>query len=230
MRIALLEDNIDFAQTIIDWLNDAEYEVIHFRSGLEFLKEFPKSKYDLCIFDSVLPDVRGADVMESLKLRSTTLPPIVFLTSVSDEEEVVRVIDSGADDYIVKPVSRPMLLSRLNALARRVLDKKSEITLLEFDNLKVDLSKRKISINDSDIKLTDKEVDLACYFFRNLGVLLSRGHLMNVVWGSSSDVETRKVDVHVSHLRSKLKLVPEHNWKLSSIYQQGYRLERLEGA
>lgn len=228
MRVALLEDNVDFAQTIIEWLHEDDYEVVHFRSGLEFLKEFPKSKFDLCIFDSVLPDVRGADVMESLKLRSSILPPIVFLTSVSDEEEVVRVIDSGADDYIVKPVSRPMLLSRLNALVRRIVNKKNEITVLDFDDMKVDLAKRKITIDGSGIKLTDKEVDLACYFFRNMGVLLSRGHLMNVVWGSSSDVETRKVDVHVSHLRSKLKLVPERNWKLSSIYQQGYRLERIE--
>jgi DNA-binding response OmpR family regulator len=228
MRIALLEDNLDFAQTIMGWLVHADYEVVHFRSGLEFLREFPKLKFDLCIFDSVLPDVRGADVMESLKLRSSTLPPIVFLTSISDEAEVVKVIDSGADDYIVKPTNKPILLSRLNALLRRLKPQLEKDLVMEYDNLKVDVKKRKVKLNDIEVKLTDKEVDLACYFFQNQGVLLSRGHLMNVVWGSSSDVETRKVDVHVSHLRTKLKLVPEFNWKLSSIYQQGYRLEHIE--
>lgn len=228
MNIALLEDNMDFAQTIMGWLNDAEFQVTHFRSGLEFLRDFPKEKYDLCIFDSVLPDVKGSDVMESLKLRSSTLPPIVFLTSISDEAEIIRVMDSGADDYIVKPVSKPLLLSRLNALIRRAQPDEEQAAVMEYDNLTVNIKKRVIEMDGKEVKLTDKELDLAFYFFKNQGVLLSRGHLMNVVWGSSSDVETRKVDVHVSHLRTKLKLAPANNWKLSSIYQQGYRLERID--
>lgn len=227
MKVALLEDNLDFAQTITNWLSEIDMEVIHFRSGLDFLRDFPKSKYDLCIFDSILPDVSGSDVMESLKLRSSTLPPIIFLTGVSDESEVIRVIDSGADDYIVKPVSKPLFISRINAIIRRLKYEIADQSLvMAFDNLQIDLKKREIKIEGEQVKLTDKELDLAFYFFKNLGVLLSRSHLMNVVWGSSADIETRKVDVHVSHLRTKLKLTPEFNWKLSSIYQQGYRLER----
>ena len=85
-----------------------------------------------------------------------------------------------------------------------------------------------VFLDGEEIKLTDKELDLAWYFLKNVGVLLSRVHLMQVVWGSSADIETRKVDVHVSHLRTKLKLTPEYGWKLTSIYQQGYRLERAE--
>jgi two-component system response regulator RegX3 len=228
MKIALLEDDVDFAKTIKEWLSEANFEVVHFRSGLEFLRDFPKSQYNLCIFDYLLPDVKGYDVMESIKLRSNKLPPIVFLTGVTDEAEVIRVIDSGADDYIVKPVSKPLLISRLNALLRRVKPESEEDLVMEYGDLKVDIKKRAIKFEDKDIKLTDKELDLAFYFFRNQGVLLSRGHLMNVVWGASSDIETRKVDVHVSHLRTKLKLTPEYDWKLSSIYQQGYRLERIQ--
>ena len=85
-----------------------------------------------------------------------------------------------------------------------------------------------VFLDGEEIKLTDKELDLAWYFLKNVGVLLSRVHLMQVVWESSADIETRKVDVHVSHLRTKLKLTPEYGWKLTSIYQQGYRLERAE--
>lgn len=228
MKIALLEDDVNFANTVSLWLNEAGFEVTHFRSGLEFLKDFPKSYFDLCIFDSLLPDIKGSDVMESIKLRVGKLPPIVFLTAVNDEAEVVRVIDSGADDYIVKPVSKPILISRLNALLRRVKADGEPETYMEYGDLKVDIKKRVIKLDEQEVKLTDKELDLAFYFFRNQGVLLSRGHLMNIVWGASSDIETRKVDVHVSHLRTKLKLTPENQWKLSSIYQQGYRLERVQ--
>jgi len=228
MKLALLEDNFDFAQTIIEWLAEVDFEVVHFRSGLDFLRDFPKSKYDLCIFDLVLPDVSGSDVMESLKLRSSALPPIIFLTGVSDESEVIRVIDSGADDYIVKPVSKPLFLSRVNAIVRRLKPEADQTGVMEFDHLHIDLKKRVVKMDGEEVKLTDKELDLAFYFFKNQGVLLSRSHLMNVVWGSSANIETRKVDVHVSHLRTKLKLTPEFNWKLSSIYQQGYRLERSQ--
>jgi len=228
MKIALLEDDLDFANTIIKWLQAANFEVEHFRNGLVFLRDFPKNHFDLCIFDSVLPDVKGSDVMASIKLRTGKLPPIVFLTGISDESEVVRVIDAGADDYIVKPVSQPLLISRLNALIRRANTKVDDDLLMEYDNLAIDFKKRLIKLAGEEVKLTDKELDLALYFFKNQGVLLSRGHLMNVVWGASSDIETRKVDVHVSHLRTKLKLNPENNWKLSSIYQQGYRLERTQ--
>lgn len=228
MKIALLEDDINFANTVTAWLSEAGFGVVHFRSGLEFLRDFPQSYFDLCIFDSMLPDIKGSDVMESIKLRVGKLPPIVFLTAVNDEVEVVRVIDSGADDYIVKPVSKPILISRLNALLRRVKSDAEPETYMEYDDLKIDFKKRVIKMDEQEVKLTDKELDLAFYFFRNQGVLLSRGHLMNIVWGASSEIETRKVDVHVSHLRTKLKLTPENQWKLSSIYQQGYRLERLQ--
>lgn len=228
MKVALLEDDLEFAQTIAEWLKAVDYDVVHFRSGLDFLKDFPKFKFDLCIFDSMLPDVSGLNVMESLKLKSSTLPPIVFLTAVSDEAEVVGVMDAGADDYIVKPISKQLLVSRLNAILRRMKSLNDQSSVMEIDHLKIDMNKRSIKFDGEEVKLTDKELDLAFYFFKNQGVLLSRGHLMNVVWGSSADIETRKVDVHVSHLRTKLKLTPEYHWKLSSIYQQGYRLERNE--
>lgn len=228
MKIALLEDDIAFAETIKDWLLEANFEVDHFKNGLDFLRKFPNTQYDLCIFDWALPDMEGPDVMVSIKLRSNKIPPIVFLTGHSEEEDIIRVIDSGADDYIVKPASRQLLMARINALIRRTTSPKTTETKYDFGELKLDSQHRVITLENQEIKLTDKEFDLALYFLRNEGMLLSRSHLMNIVWGSTSDIETRKVDVHVSHLRTKLKLTPEHGWKLTSIYQQGYRLEHTK--
>lgn len=226
MKIALLEDDLTFAETVMEWLLEAHFEVDHFKTGLEFLRKFPHTQYDLCIFDWALPDMEGPDVMVSIKLRATRLPPIIFFTGRSEEEDIIRVIEAGADDYVVKPASRPLLLARINALLRRTNAQPVNESLYEYGSLKFDIKQRLAMLDGEEIKLTDKEFDLALYFLRNEGALLSRTHLMNVVWGASSDIETRKVDVHVSHLRSKLKLSPENGWKLTSIYQQGYRLER----
>lgn len=228
MKIALLEDDIAFAETIQEWLSEANIEVDHFKTGLDFLRKFPNSQYDLCIFDWALPDMEGPDVMVSIKLRSNKIPPIVFLTGHSEEDDIIRVIDSGADDYIVKPASRQLLLARINALLRRTAPQYATETMYDFGALKLDAKHRVITLENEEVKLTDKEFDLALYFLKNEGTLLSRSHLMHVVWGSSSDIETRKVDVHVSHLRTKLKLTPEYGWKLTSIYQQGYRLEHTK--
>lgn len=225
MKIALLEDDKAFAEIIKDWLFEANFEVDHFKNGLDFLRKFPNTQYDLCIFDWALPDMEGPDVMVSIKLRSNKIPPIIFLTGHSEEEDIIRVIDSGADDYIVKPASRQLLMARINALIRRTVSQTATETKYDFGVLKLDAQHRSITLEDEEVKLTDKEFDLALYFLKNEGMLLSRSHLMHVVWGSTSDVETRKVDVHVSHLRTKLKLTPEYGWKLTSIYQQGYRLE-----
>lgn len=226
MKIALLEDDLSYAETIQEWLQEAGFEVDHFATGLDFLRKFSHSQYDLCIFDWALPDMEGPDVMVSIKLKSSNLPPIIFFTGRSEEEDIVRVIESGADDYIVKPASRPLLLARINALLRRTNVKSNPEVIYEFGSLILDPKERLATLDGEEVKLTDKEFDLALYFLKNEGMLLSRTHLMNVVWGASSEIETRKIDVHVSHLRTKLKFTPENGWKLTSIYQQGYRLER----
>jgi DNA-binding response OmpR family regulator len=226
MKIALLEDDILFAETVMEWLSEAGHEAVHFKTGLDFIRKYPNDNFDLCLFDWMLPDMQGPDVMASIKMRAKKLPPIIFLTGRSEEADIVRVIDAGADDYLVKPASKPLLISRMNAVLRRAGSSTFNDISHEFGNLKFDIKQRSVLVDGDEAKLTDKEFDLALYFIRNEGALLSRTHLMHVVWGASSDIETRKVDVHVSHLRTKLKLTPENGWKLTSIYQQGYRLER----
>lgn len=228
MKIALLEDDQIFAEVVKDWLHDAGYEVVHFKNGLDFIRQFVNDSYDLCIFDWMLSDIQGPDVMASIRLRAKKIPPIIFLTGRSDEQDIVRVIESGADDYVVKPSSEAILLARIRAVLRRVNGHQQDSAVLKFADLQFDIKRRLVTLKNEEIKLTDKEFDLAHYFLRNEGALLSRAHLMHVVWGASSELETRKVDVHVSHLRSKLKLTPEYGWKLTSIYQQGYRLERKQ--
>jgi DNA-binding response OmpR family regulator len=99
------------------------------------------------------------------------------------------------------------------------------LRLAEFE---IDLDRRVVQRHGAPVDLTQKDFDLAVFMFRNVGNLVSRGHILESVWGRSSDLNTRTVDTHVSRLRSKLGLVPEHGWKLTAVYQHGYRLEQIE--
>lgn len=227
MKIAFLEDDAAFAANIVDWLEQAGHSVSWFRAGRECVRALIDDRYDLCLFDWMLPDMSGPDVMASLKLKGVQ-PPVIFLTGRDAEEDVVQVIQAGADDYIVKPPSRSVLIARIHAVARRCSAQMRPAPVQDFGELQVDFGARRFELAGSPVKLTEKETELALYFFGRVGMLLPRGHLIQVVWGSSPDIDTRTVDVHVSHLRAKLKLVPENGWRLTSVYRQGYRLERVE--
>lgn len=227
MKIVFLEDDREFASELVASLQTAGYEVDYFASGRECLKAMNQNQYDIALFDWEVPDMSGREVLESLKLKGN-LPPVIFLTGRDAEEDVIAVIESGADDYIVKPANPKVLIARINALYRRANVNSSEKTVINYGSLTVDFSKRKFEIDNAAVRLTEKELDLALYFFGQVGVLLSRAHLTKVVWGTTPDIDTRTLDVHVSHLRSKLKLLPQYGWRLISVYHQGYRLERLD--
>ena len=226
MKIAFLEDNKSFAEDMVVSLTASGHEVQHFLTGRDCLKAIASDQFDLCLFDWEVPDMSGPEVLASLKLRGT-IPPVIFLTGRDAEEDIVQIMEAGADDYIIKPPSISVLNARINALFRRANPNKKQIESIDYGHISVDFSKRKFEIKGEAVRLTEKETELALYFFSHIDVLLSRAHLTKVVWGTTPDIDTRTIDVHVSHLRNKLNLLPQYGWRLISVYHQGYRLERL---
>ncbi len=229
MRIAFLEDDAGFAPSVVAWLKEAGHEVEWFRSGRECLRAMAETRFDLCMFDWMVPDMSGPEVMANLKLKGI-MPPVIFLTARDAEEDVVAIMQAGADDYVIKPPSKAVLIARLHAVARRCAAKIRPEPVQDFGSILVDFGARRFIVEEAPVKLTEKETELALYLFSRIGQLLPRGHLIQVVWGSSPDIDTRTVDVHISHLRAKLSLLPEKGWRLTSVYRQGYRLERMEDA
>ncbi|MBN8453197.1 response regulator transcription factor [Accumulibacter sp.] len=227
MKIAYLEDEPELATTVAEWLRSATWDVEHFDSGLACVRAVENHPFDVCLLDWMVPDLTGLEVMARLQIRlRRSMPPVVFTTGRDSEEDIVAVLRAGADDYLVKPLSRPLLLARIEVVTRRHGGIAGASLKQDFGRLRVDHGRRQIALDGALVQLTERETDLALYLLQNVGRVLSREQLLQVVWAVNPQVDTRTIDVHASSLRRKLHLTPEFGWRLSSIYGHGYRLER----
>jgi two-component system response regulator RegX3 len=227
LRIALLEDDKDQAALVNLWLEGADHEVKIYPTSREFQKAVARDSYDLLVLDWILPDINGDEVLKWVRETVDWPIPVLFMTQRDAEEDVVHILELGADDYMSKPVSQAVLIARINALGRRARPRNENEQTTDYGAYNLDPKTHTVSVNGEAIELTSREFDLAWFLFRNSGRVLSRGHILEAVWGSSPDLNTRTVDTHISRLRKKLNISEENGWRLKAIYQHGYRLESL---
>lgn len=242
MRIGLLEDDTSQIELISLWAKEAGDQLQPYSTGKSFREALNKESFDLLVLDWHLPDTTGIEELDWLRGEKASNTPVIFITSRDSEESVVEALDHGADDYMVKPVTKGITLARIKALQRRNKISDNETISADADKLmaeaepadienyapyEVNNPERSISVNGEAVKLTNKEFELAAYLFRNAGCLVSRDFLLETIWGTRADLNTRTVDTHVSRIRSKLGINPAAGWQLSSIYQRGYRLFKV---
>jgi len=227
--IALLEDDPNQVELIKLWLESAGHQCDSFETGDSFTTALKQHRhYDLFILDWMLPDTSGIEILKWVRREHCQNTPIIFVTARDSEQDIVRALQTGADDYMIKPVKQLELVARINAAGRRAHTGESEGEVLEIGPFRIAFAERAIHFADETIELTQKEFALAVFLLRNNGKLLSRGFILEKVWNMPPEINTRTVDTHISRLRNKLHLTPEYGWRLSAIYQHGYRLERLE--
>ena len=231
MRIALLEDDRDQADLVSAWLNAAGHSCHVYTLGKDLVRAAQRETFDLFLLDWEVPGMSGAEVLVWIRANIAEPVPVLFVTARQREEDIVHALSSGADDYMVKPLGRLELLARITALARRMLPRQRQgEEVLEYGRLSVDCRNRQVKIDGGEVAMTQKDYELAVFLLHNLGRLLSRGHILEAVWGQSAEINTRTVDTHISRIRGKLQLTPENGWRLSAVYQHGYRLERVAAA
>ncbi|MFH1604158.1 MAG: response regulator transcription factor [Pseudomonadota bacterium] len=231
MRIALLEDDQDQAVLIQAWLQAAGHSCHIYALGHDLVRTAQRETFDMFLLDWEVPGMSGAEVLVWIRANIVESVPVLFVTVRQREEDIVHALSSGADDYMVKPLGKLELLARIEALSRRAYSAQgAQQDLLEWGRLRVDCRSRRVMLDGMEVPMTQKDYELAVFLLRNPGRLLSRGHILEAVWGQSAELNTRTVDTHVSRIRGKLQLTPENGWRLSAVYQHGYRLERVEAS
>ena len=225
--VGLLEDDPDMAALVGQWLEEAGSATRWFRNVNEYRRGQGSEAVDLLLLDWMLPDGTGIEVIGAIRSSANSRLPVIFLTARDAEDDLVRGLGSGGDDYVVKPPKQRELIARVNSALRRHASEGETGETMELGPYAVDAKRRRVSVDGRDIDLTQREFDLACFLFRRHGRVISRDSLLENVWNLSAAVSTRTVDTHISRLRKKLALNGEHGWRLTAIYQHGYRLEQV---
>lgn len=224
MRIALLEDDADQAELLKTWLEEDGHRIHCYATLGKFIDAVARESFDAFLLDWLLPDGSGLDALKRLREDRQDDTPVIFVTQMDEEAQIVEALGAGADDYIIKPARKGELLARLHAVTRRLAG--PDAHLIELGSYVIDAQHRSATIDGARVELTAREVDLAAFLLRNPGKLLSRQHILENVWNlRNPDINTRTVDTHLSRLRRKLQLDGSFGWKLVGIYQYGYRLE-----
>lgn len=230
MRIILLEDDPDQLAIARLWLEEKGHQVHGFPRGAEVIRAVERETFDLAILDWMVPDVSGEEVLRWIRKREGRTP-VMFATAKDEESEIVHILGLGADDYVVKPLRRMEFLARVEALGRRYGGATAGVDeVIVAGPYRVDGRTRTVALGGEVVKLTPRMAAVALVLFRKRGELVSRGQLYEEVWGRREALETRTVDTHVSRLRQALQLDGRHGWKLTSVYQHGYRLEEAAGS
>ncbi|SDC75565.1 two component transcriptional regulator, winged helix family [Cupriavidus sp. YR651] len=231
MRIASVEDDVSQAEQIVQLLDEAGFTCASFATGSAFLRALRDQAFDLLIMDWQLPDVSGYEVVSWVRQHSGRLPPILFLTSRMEEADIVAGLAIGADDYLAKPIRPGEFIARVRALLRRAYpDAAHDDQLIRQGDYVIDVRRRVIMLSGLNIELSPREFDLALFLFRNIGRLLSRDVIEQAVWGRAMEAGSRTLDTHISRLRIKLALRPDHGVRLMSVYSHGYRFEEVAAA
>lgn len=199
VKLLVVEDDNTLQKVISDFLKDEGFLTELASNGANALAKIDRSLPSLVLLDLGLPDIQGETVLERIRQDYPDLP-VIILTAKSKPNEVAAGLNLGADDYLAKPFAAEELLARINAR----LKKRNSIAKLEVDDLKINMEKMVAIRGNSEISLTKTEFELLKFLMENAGRVLTREVILNHVWGYSSDVESRVVDIYIGYLRSKI--------------------------
>ena len=226
-KILVVEDDVNLLETLKYNLRKEGYDVATASDGEQALEVARREKPDLLILDIMLPKMSGFEVCRILRKEMTV--PILMLTAKANEMDKIVGLEIGADDYMTKPFSMRELLARVRAMLRR--SKITEATSaaesgpLKIGDLKVDISRHRVSLSETALELSPKEFDLLVFLAKNKGLVFSREQLLEKVWGYDYAGGTRTVDVHIRWLRRKIEADPARPKYIITVRGTGYKLE-----
>lgn len=220
-RVLVVDDEQAIVELVTYHLTREGYQVDTEENGLKAVDRASKEHFDLIILDVMLPGMSGLDACRTI--RQSTDVPIIMLTARKDELDRVLGLELGADDYVTKPFSPRELIARVKAILRRSGKGREDSGEVRFSGLEVDIDRREVLVEGRAINLTFTEFELLTILARNPGRAFTRDELLVRVWGQDFYGDARTVDVHVRHLREKLKEDPAHPRYIETVRGVGYR-------
>ena len=221
-KIYCVEDDSSIRELLEYTLRSSGFDVRGFENASDFMTALSGSLPSLVLLDIMLPDRDGMQVLHELRSRNETKSvPVILLTAKGGRLDKIKGLDGGADDYITKPFDVLELVSRINAVLRRTsAPDANQKASLQYKDVEIDTGSRTVSVAGTPVALTFKEFELLYYLVSNKGIVLSRDKLMNEVWGTDFEGETRTVDVHIRTLRQKLGSAGEY---IVTVRNVGYK-------
>jgi len=221
MRVLIVEDEQALREGLTDLLSAAGHEVTATEHGKEAVALGTAEAFDLVLLDLMLPDLDGVEVCRRLR-RARPALHILMLTARGSENDKVAGLEAGADDYLTKPFAVRELLARINALGRRAAEMPTEPEILEIDGCTIDLGRLQAQRGDDFVSITPREAGILRWLHRHRTRAVSRAELLERIWGSSRDLQTRTVDMTIANLRHKIERDPSEPHILLTVTGAGY--------
>jgi two-component system response regulator RegX3 len=222
-RVLVVEDEESYSDALAYMLRKEGFEVAIAADGPTALAEFDRAGADIVLLDLMLPGIPGTEVCR--QSRQTPTVPVIMVSAKDDEVDKVVGLELGADDYITKPYSPRELVARIRAVLRRGTEPDLAPQTLEAGPVRMDTERHVVTIDGEDVRLPLKEFELLEMFLRNPGRVLTRGQLIDRVWGSDYVGDTKTLDVHVKRLRAKIEPSPADPKYLTTVRGLGYKLD-----
>ncbi|MEV0383306.1 response regulator transcription factor [Nonomuraea sp. NPDC050643] len=227
-RVLVVEDEESFSDALSYMLRKEGFEVSVAATGPEALDTFDRNGADLVLLDLMLPGLPGTEVCRSLRQRSKV--PVIMLTAKDSEIDKVVGLELGADDYVTKPFSSRELVARIRAVLRRQGDvvEELETAVLAVGPVRMDVDRHVVAVRGEQVQLPLKEFELLEVLLRNAGRVLTRGQLIDRVWGADYVGDTKTLDVHVKRLRAKIEADPSNPRCILTVRGLGYKFDATE--
>ncbi|MFT4231076.1 MAG: response regulator transcription factor [Microbacterium sp.] len=224
-RVLLVEDEPDLADPLAYLLRREGYDVEIAEDGAAALAAFRDRGADIVLLDLMLPEVPGTEVCRQIRAVSQT--PVIMLTAKDSEVDIVVGLELGADDYVTKPYSARELLARMRAVLRRFAQPEVDVDdrVLTGGRVTLDLDRHTVEVDGAEVRMPLKEFELLEVLMRNAGRVLTRGQLIDRVWGSDYFGDTKTLDVHIKRIRSRIEQTPKEPTMLVTVRGLGYRFE-----
>ncbi len=221
IKILIIEDDDTIVELIRLYIDKIGFSSIAAADGEEGLDLFYSESPDCILLDIMLPKMNGWEVCRAIRLEDKHVP-IIMLTGRGESYDIINGLDIGADDYVVKPFDPNELTARIKTVLRRTILSESRMDKLQFDNIIIDMKEYRVMIDDREVPMPPKEMELFYYMALHPNQVLTRQQLLDRVWGHEFDGDPRTVDVHIKRIRDKLT-AHKAKWAVATIRGVGYR-------